>query len=471
MTRWVALVASVAAVATVAGLAGCGGGGTPAQYSVAGLVTRDGEPLAGVSVSVAAWSSASALATSGSATTGADGRYTVSGLDAGPYRVTPQALEAVVWTPPSRTVVLSGDRTDLDFAARTIDVEHGAVRGTIVLPDGTTPVAGAWVYVPPVGAPADSPPEDAVASTRTAVDGTFSLLDAPVGEQEIRLAKGAWRKTVAVTVPAAASVDVPTSDTGLVATTEGGLPQIAVVTGRFDRLQDVLAKLGVGELDASGRVTTETAPFDLYDGDGALGEAFPEASDLFADPTLLATYRLIVLNCGAGETPLDDPATAANLRAFVAAGGRLLATDWAYDFLEQSVPEAVDYLGDGADPGVAETRGAAEVGESVTFVSATPLDETCAAWLAARSALTSGNLRVSGFLPSWAVIDSAGAGATAWLEAPVSWAGGAGTRPLAVTAPHGDGLVTVASFRTVSTASTSLRQQEWALAWLLLESL
>ena len=55
---------------------------------------------------------------------------------------------------------------------------------------------------------------------------------------------------------------------------------------------------------------------------------------------------MVFLNCSGtvySGTLLKDPAVLRNLRDYVAAGGRLYATDWSYDFIQQ-VPELAPFL-------------------------------------------------------------------------------------------------------------------------------
>lgn len=79
---------------------------TEVTYSIRGTVTRDGTALAGVTVSAGTTSD----------TTAADGTYSLMGLAAGTYTVTP-SLGGFTFAPVSRSVAVGPDRTGVDFAA------------------------------------------------------------------------------------------------------------------------------------------------------------------------------------------------------------------------------------------------------------------------------------------------------------------------------------------------------------------
>ena len=104
--------------------------GTRRTYSISGTITReDDSPLAGVQVT----------AGSQTATSGPDGTYTISGLVAGTYTITP-SLSEYTFTPPTRIAILNaarGNSTDKDFEAALLSY---SISGTVV--SGAGPLAG-----------------------------------------------------------------------------------------------------------------------------------------------------------------------------------------------------------------------------------------------------------------------------------------------------------------------------------------
>ncbi len=139
------------------------------------------------------------------------------------------------------------------------------------------------------------------------------------------------------------------------------LGKVAVVTGDFDRIEELLSSLEV--------------PFSLYDGfvagppaDAVLftryAEPIPPVEQLLGDPNELGLFDTLFLNCGIRGTGvvdpdtlerpttlLDDPVYADNLRTFVENGGALFVTDRSYVLLEAAFPELIDFQGDDGVPG------------------------------------------------------------------------------------------------------------------------
>ena len=109
-------------------------------------------------------------------------------------------------------------------------------------------------------------------------------------------------------------------------------------------MEDVLAKLGFGEVNEWGVLVPGTETFDLYNRD--------QLAAVLADLAQMQQYDLIFLNCGADEFPLwtDRAAAATKVRAYVEGGGRLYVTDLAYDYVEQAFPAAIDFIGSDRTP-------------------------------------------------------------------------------------------------------------------------
>ncbi len=145
--------------------------------------------------------------------------------------------------------------------------------------------------------------------------------------------------------------DIPT-DPGYLGADLGA---VAVVTGDFDRIEELLDSLDI--------------PFTLYDGfvSGPPAEAplftryaqpMPPVEQLLGNASELQRYDTVFLNCGIRGTGvvdpetlerstllLDDPVYAQNLRSFVENGGALLASDRSYSMLEATFPEAIEFTG------------------------------------------------------------------------------------------------------------------------------
>jgi hypothetical protein len=89
--------------------------GAGATYSISGrVVDGSGNPISGVTVSDNAGHTT---------TTGSDGRYTLSGLAAGTYTLTP-SKSGYTFSPPSRAVTVPPDATGVDFVGYQITIAH-----------------------------------------------------------------------------------------------------------------------------------------------------------------------------------------------------------------------------------------------------------------------------------------------------------------------------------------------------------
>jgi hypothetical protein len=292
----------------------------------------------------------------------------------------------------------------------------------------------------------------------------------------------------------------------------------AVVTGNYDRMQDILAKYGYGEIveeessNRYGKLELGTENFDLYDGDASLGDDYPEMGALFEDgdgdgEADINNYDIVLINCGATEQHIASKTTghmnhsrfvkthSANLskaqisviQNFIEGGGMLYATDCAYDYAEQAYPSYVDFLGSDATPADdSEMHNAAQQGDGGITVDAEIPDNGLQGWLASAS-VTCGDenclnsdetVFVQDFLSNWAVIDEVNteAGTKVWIEGTVSWAEGSGVKPLTISYPvaipnskddDDIGRVVYSSYHTIeSEFSPEFRPQERILQYL-----
>lgn len=325
-------------------------------------------------------------------------------------------------------------------------------------------------------------------------DGTTSAGINPV---HTFTSAGSYTVTLVVTDDDGAESD-PASITITVTTDvfPGVAPAMAVVTGDYDRMEDLLAKLGFGEVDETGRLVAGTEGFALYDGNGTLSESYKDADLLFTDVNELKKYGIIFINCGTWfESLLTDTDMEANLRTYVEDGGRLYVTDLSYDYIEQAFPSFVDFYGSDATPATEpEAIDAAQVGVEGITTNASVLDAVLSDWLNLRGALNpDGTVHIEGFLIGWALINNVSSATKVWTEGEVSWytdedltkvrahghettarskkfASDPGVRPLTVTFSYGSGKVLYSSYHTIPEFSTTtLSPQEKILQNLVFE--
>jgi len=318
----------------------------------------------------------------------------------------------------------------------------------------------------------------------------------------MKIEKGSLTKTVSLSC-SGTSCAIAATDSTLPASGTGAL-KMAVVTGQYDSIQDVLAKLGFGELDSNtNKLKVGTEKFTLFrGGDSSLDSTlsststttYPTSRTLFNDLTLMKTFNIIFINCGAelitslsasesvktlskglsheayhqmlhkalggkstSGTLTLDATLVSNLKAYVNAGGRLYVTDLSFDYIEQPFPEAMDFEGNTAnDSATPETNDSeVDVGISGITSDATVNNSTMSSWLSGRASNTiasgtpgnsctttangnatalnsDGTIRIGDFLSGWAVMNKAyDSTTTIWIQGPVTF----GSTTTATTRP------------------------------------
>lgn len=383
----------------------------------------------------------------------------------------------------------------------------GQISGTISAPNGD-PVSGAVVWISSSGSTltkgmqvnssvkgltdddgetCSDPTDTASDSDCTSAAGAFTVSCSGTGSITVNFAKGSFTGNASIscgTVASASSTSFSADDA----------PAMAVVTGSYDRIQDVLAKLGYGTVTSGGLLDTSASfDFTLIDGDGTLDSTYTDLSTFLSDVANLNAYDIIFINCGADDSAVSDSSVISRLQSYVQAGGKLYVTDLSYDFIEQPFPDFMDFLDGGSDAATAETIDAAQDGTSGITSDATVNDTDMAAWLdtitvntgdidtcsvtevngttGARNA--DDTTTIGDFLSGWAVMVGAhtGESPTIWIEGPISYSGGSDTdAPLTVTKTETDGKLLYSSYHTADTCpSLGFWPQERILQYLVFE--
>lgn len=217
----------------------------------------------------------------------------------------------------------------------------GTVEGRVCAPDGSTWLADATVWV--------ELPDGTRVETTTDGDGNYSLVGVPPGTQTLHIQKGSFSTTVIVEVPEDGVVTLPEADCAI----QQDDLRIAVVSGAWDNVRQVLVSVGV-----------DPATITDYEGEpgGFFGTEPSEwAGQLLGDYATLAQYDIVFLNCGLDDVSyLDSPTYAANLRQFVSEGGSLYVSDQAYDIVEATFPDFIDFYDEDTMPQSAQKGAAAD---------------------------------------------------------------------------------------------------------------
>jgi hypothetical protein len=375
--------------------------------------------------------------------------------------------------------------------------------GTVWAPNGEIPISNALVYTSvsePVGIPQgvycdECQPLDCDDTfTFTAEDGSFSL-DTLAGDgRYLVVQKGQFMRITPLDI-AAGTTPLSAGPTTLPAQTDEAageyIPRIAVGYGSYDRIEDALAKFGLGQTSVSAMQETlipGTEPFDIWDnGGGPAGDGFVSQgtfAQLIADPAALAQYHIIFVPCST-DTYVGNLNAAAiqNIQDWVAAGGRWYVADWSNEWMEHVFPDYQTLEGEpnAADGGVYDSN-------------ATVLDPDLLAWLQALPApLKDINplndeahptlFDLPAFVTTvdnWSVIEQThpilvddgmggmvDVGHKVWLEGPGS---GFPAHPLTVTGQYGCGRIQFTSYHAAEFFDyVGLSPQELVLLYTILE--
>jgi hypothetical protein len=361
--------------------------------------------------------------------------------------------------------------------------------GIVHAPNLEIPISGALVYLT-TGA-VEPIPEGAYCAAcveltcdtpfvLTAADGSFELPAATGPGQKLVVQKGEFLHVVDFDV-VAGSNPVPDELSNLPGewNPDAGMwiPRIAVYETDPDRVFNVLAKFGLGEVSANGELVPGTQQFALIpDSDqGAFMDDFLGMTD----------YHIIFVPCAATKywftAPIVPPLRAQNIRDYVAAGGKWYATDHSNEYIEAPFSAYQEFH----SPGMPDIQPAYDVAGTV-------LDEDMLAWL---QALPPGLKDIGGGNPTlnqlpsvelqlnYSGIDSISpvvvqddegndvdVGHHAWVEGPcTSCSDPAKVRPMAISGQWGCGRMMYSTFENSSVAHHGLSPQELILLYMILE--
>jgi len=281
-------------------------------------------------------------------------------------------------TDPHEQDSATGSDTGFDPDDDTDDPNQdydAGVTGRICDPSGGDWVVGALVYVD-----ADTDGDgtgDVYVEDTTDVDGRFTLTGLPAGTWTVHVEKGSFTTSFEVTLNGG-MYEIPDPECLLP-------PEIMVVTGSYDSIEDVLDRMGV----------------DHDTTNGVSGNAHVQ---FLKDPSRMGEYDIIFLNCGMSDSWVSSKTEiAANLKDYVTNGGSVYTSDWSYYAFEVSFPDAVDFYGDDKRAGDAYTGEAGDVTADV-------IDANMQAVLGKSSA------SINYDLAAWAIAEKANTNTTVLLE-------------------------------------------------------
>jgi hypothetical protein len=226
------------------------------------------------------------------------------------------------------------------------------ITGTVYAPNQVIPVSGALVYATdtiPEGIPNEVycaecvqlPCETQFALTKA--DGSFDL-PVPSSSKYIVVQKGQFMRVTEVQLAAGAN-PLTAEQTSLPDHRDEAnglyIPNIALGLGSFDRLEDALGKLGLGDTLIDPNLYSETLvegtqQFDMWDnGGGGLYATVGSMSELVLDYEKLKKYHILFLPCTSDTyvAEFNSDLGKENMRKWVAAGGKFYVSDWANEYL------------------------------------------------------------------------------------------------------------------------------------------
>jgi hypothetical protein len=383
-----------------------------------------------------------------------------------------------------------------------------SISGTVHAPNMEIPVSGAQVWASktqPEGIPGTVYCAECVELdcethpwTTSRADGSFDL-PLESGLWWIAVQKGQFLRVTEIAVEPGQNplADELTSLPDRDAPSQGEyIPKIAMAWGSYDRLEDGLAKLGLGDtlIDADSfreTLVPGTEQFDVWDnagGDLDLDE-IGDFDELLHDANLLEQYHIVFVPCS-NDFTLDglDLQAKGNLREWVERGGKLYVSDWSNEFLGETfsqyqdfwkkagkadLPDRYDSTGTVLDPNLlawleALPQGLKDINpkndDDFPTINDLPLIETVNNWSGIEAT------------PSVLVDDGKGGkidvGHKVWVEGPGD---GSiiddGQWPLAISAEYGCGKLMFTTYHTAegSDAYIGVTPQELVLLYLILE--
>jgi hypothetical protein len=265
----------------------------------------------------------------------------------------------------------------------------------------------------------------ASASDYTDADGAFELTGL-VGDKDYELYTQVGHNIVNKQIVTLEGEDLELPAPACAGTVE---LKVAVITGAYDDLTPMLDAIGFTDVKViDGRVSSEI-------------------TDFLSDPGAMSEYDMIFFDGGHKEDGVvygSGPVQTVrdNLLQYVAAGGVVFASDWAYDVVEQTWPAKVDFYGDDTVPD------AAQVGESGTITA----DVVDADLSASIGTLT---IDVNYDLAVWPLIEATDPSVVVQLRGTAPWRQGLSTgsvpsSPLLVSFADGDGQVVFTTYRNTA---------------------
>jgi hypothetical protein len=382
------------------------------------------------------------------------------------------------------------DGADGGCLPENLPTPDATLQGTVFAPNMQLPISGALVYL--TDEPVEPIPDEVYCAAcveldcetpfvLTGPDGSFSLPAVAGPGQQLVVQKGQFLRVVDFDVAVGNNV-VPPAQSNLPGQWNPAagmwIPRIAVYDADPDRVFNVLAKFGLGQVSANGELVQGTEQFTLIDGDADQGGTLDNLASMSA-------YHIMFVPCAStkywASAPTVTPARAQTIRDYVEAGGKWYATDHSNEYIAEPFPNYQDFH----NPGMPDLQPAYQ---SISIV----VDTDLLAWLQALPPalkdIGGGNptlnmlpaittqLNYSGIEAIHEVIvqdemgEDVDVGHHSWVEGPCSSCSNPNQqRPMAISGQYGCGRMMYSTFETSSVAHQGLNPQELVLLYMILE--
>jgi hypothetical protein len=365
---------------------------------------------------------------------------------------------------------------------------NATLQGTVYAPNMQLPISGALVYL--TDGPVEPVPDGVYCAecvelecgqyfALTEPDGSFTLPALAGPGQKLVIQKGQFLRVTDLNVQPGTNEVLPTQSNlpGLWNPAAGmWIPRIAVYQTNPDKVYNVLAKFGLGQVDATGQLVFGTEQFALIN-DSDQGAFLDNLG-------AMSQYHIIFVPCAATKywngAPNVPAARAQNIRDYVEAGGKWYATDHSNEYIQEPFPNYQQFH----NPAMPDIQPAYE---SV----ATVLDPELLAWLDALPPNLKdigGNNPTLNMLPqivtmlNYSGIDAiydvivqndqgedVNVGHHSWVEGPCWSCNPQHVRPMAISGQYGCGRMMYSTFENSSTNHVGLNPQELVLLYMILE--
>ncbi|WP_181232940.1 hypothetical protein [Enhygromyxa salina] len=376
-----------------------------------------------------------------------------------------------------------------DCVPENLPNPNATLQGTVFAPNMQLPISGALVYL--TDDPVEPVPDGVYCAAcvelacdehfvLTGPDGSFSLPAVAGTGQQLVVQKGQFLRVVDLDVEPGTNV-VPPTQSNLPGSWNPAagmwIPRIAVYDADPDRVYNVLAKFGLGQVSANGELVQGTEQFTLIDG--------ADQGAAMDDLAAMSQYHIMFVPCATtkywASAPTVPASRAQNIRDYVEAGGKWYATDHSNEYIKEPFPNYQDFH----NPGMPDLQPSYQ---SISIV----VDTDLLAWLQALPPalkdIGGGNptlnmlpaittqLNYSGIEAIHDVIvqDDMGqdvnVGHHSWVEGPCSSCSNPNQqRPMAISGQYGCGRMMYSTFETSSVAHQGLNPQELVLLYMILE--